>query len=163
MTTSNKAQQLAVVLLMMVLAFYVQELPASNVLQTTIPEWPYILTLYFAVSSRYFFGVISAFTVGVIQDVFIGVPTIGLHAAIYVLSAFFMLNIRLRFRHMNITTQSLLIGTLVALKTVIIMFYESLLYSPPVHFWVLLSIPLSMLIWPLLHMFFTFFTQKHSD
>lgn len=102
MIATNKTQQLLVILLMMALAFYLQELPTSNVLQKSLPELPFILTLYFSVSSRFFFGVISAFVVGIIQDVFLGVPTIGLHAAIYVLAAFTMITIRLRFKHMSI-------------------------------------------------------------
>lgn len=159
--THNKTQQLVVILLLITIFFYFQELPASNVLQNALPEYPYILTLYFSVSSRYFFGVFSAFIVGIFQDVFLGVQTIGLHAAIYVLSAYVMLTIRLRFRHMSIFSQSLFIGMMVALKVTILILYETILYSPPVHFWVFLSVPLSMLIWPLVHMFFSFFAAKY--
>lgn len=162
MPSTSKAQQLVIILLLMAMAFYTQELPGSNVLQKILPEWPYILTLYFSVSSRYFFGVISAFITGVIQDVFIGVPTMGLHAGIFVIAAFVMLSIRLRFKHTTIFIQSLIIGLLVAFKVVVLMIYESVLFSPPVHFWAFLSVPFSMLVWPLLHMFFSFFAAKHS-
>lgn len=160
MLTNNHAQQLVSIILMMALALYVQELPSSNVLQTALPEWPLILNIYFAVSSRYFYGVISAFVVGIIQDVFLG-SIIGLHAGIYVIIAFIMLTIRLRFKHMSIFTQALLIGLLVFAKVLIVGIYETLLYSPPAHLWVILSIPLSMLLWPLVHMFFSFFAGKH--
>ncbi len=163
MTTNNKTQQLLVILLVMALAFYLQELPGSNVLQKSLPELPFILTLYFSVSSRFFFSVISAFIVGMIQDVFIGIPTIGLHAGIYVISAFIIIMIRLRFKHMNLLLQSLTIGILVALKILLVTLYETILYSPPTHYWVLLSIPLSMLAWPLLHVIFSFFSEKHES
>lgn len=162
MPTTNKSQQLVVTLLLMVFAFYMQELPTSNVLQKVLPEWPFILSLYLAVSSRYFFGVVSAFVVGVIQDVFLGIPTMGLHAAIYVLCAFFLISTRLRFKYLSIFFQSLIIGVLVAFKVLVLMLYETILYSPPTHLWVLLSIPLSMLVWPLVHMFFAFFSETHT-
>ncbi|MGY0399373.1 MAG: rod shape-determining protein MreD [Ostreibacterium sp.] len=157
MLTIDKSQQLLIIVLLMIGAFYIQELPSSNVLQKILPEWPYILTLYFSVSKRYFFGVIFAFFIGITQDVFLGIPTIGLHAIIYVLSAYFMMTISLRFKHMSIFSQSLVIGLLVLFKMLVIMFYEALLYSPPVYFWVILSIPLSMLVWPLLYMLASLF------
>ncbi len=163
MIVSNKTQQFVVILLTMALGFYLQELPGSNVLQKSLPELPFILTLYFSASSRFFFGVISAFVVGLVQDVFVGIPTMGLHAGIYVLAAFTMITIRLRFKHSNIFTQSLIIGLLVAIKITLVIFYETILYSPPVHFWVLLSIPLSMLVWPALHVIFIFFAEKHES
>ncbi len=163
MIANNKTQQFLVILLVMALGFYIQELPSSNVLQKSLPELPFLLTLYFSVSSRFFFGVISAFVIGVIQDVFIGIPTMGLHAGIYVLCAFIIIMIRLRFKHMNIMTQSITIGAFVLLKIVLVTLYETILYSPPAHFWALLSIPLSMLIWPVLHIIFTFFAEKHES
>ncbi len=162
MAEDNRIQQFVIVLLMMAVAFYVQELPVSNVLQTVLPEWPYVLTLYFAASSRYFFGVISAFVVGLIEDVFLGVPTLGLHAGIYVLAAFILIAGRSRFRHLRLTGQSLMICLLVLMKVVMVMIYNTVLYAPPAHFWALLSVPLSMLLWPLLHVFFRFFANRHS-
>ncbi len=163
MIATNKIQQFLVILLVMALAFYVQELPSSNVLQKSLPELPFILTLYFSVSSRFFFGVISAFIVGMIQDVFIGIPTIGLHAGIYVIASFIIIMIRLRFKYMSLPLQSLTIGLLVLLKILLVTLYETILYSPPTHYWVLLSIPLTMLIWPLLHFIYTFFAEKHEN
>ncbi|PIE82607.1 MAG: rod shape-determining protein MreD [Cardiobacteriales bacterium] len=163
MIANDKTQQFLVILLVMALGFYVQELPGSNVLQKSLPELPFVLTLYFAVSSRFFFGVTSAFVVGMVQDVFIGIPTIGLHAGIYVIAAFMLIMTRLRFKHLSILMQSLSIGALVALKIVLVTLYETILYSPPAHYWVLLSIPLTMLIWPLLHLIFTFFAEKHES
>lgn len=162
MAENNRVQQLVIVILMMVLAFYLQELPSSNVLQTALPEWPYILTLYFAASSRYFFGVVCAFIVGMVEDVFLGIPTLGLHAAIYVIAAFILIAGRLRFKHMHLPGQSLMIGLLVLSKIIIIMIYKTVLYVSPAHFWALLSVPLSMLLWPVLHIFFRFFTNRHS-
>lgn len=162
MAEHNRVQQFVIVILMMALAFYVQELPISNVLQTALPEWPFVLTLYFATSSRYFFGVISAFVVGIIEDVFLGVPTLGLHAAIYVVVAFILIAGRLRFKHMRLSSQSLMIGVLVLLKVATVMIYNTVLYAMPTHFWAFLSIPLSMLLWPVLHAFFHFFASRHS-
>ena len=162
MLTVDKIRQLVVVFLLMLLAFYMQELLTSNVLQKSFPEWPYLLTLYFSVSYRYFFGVISAFLVGIIQDVFVGVPTIGLGAIIYVLASYFLISTRLRFKHMSIFLQSLSVGVLVTVKILIVMIYEAIFYSPPTHFWVLLSIPMSMLVWPLFHMFFAYFFEKYA-
>ncbi|PID67018.1 MAG: rod shape-determining protein MreD [Gammaproteobacteria bacterium] len=163
MITNDKTQQFVVIVLMMALAFYLQELPGSNVLQKALPELPFILTLYFAVSSRFFFGVISAFVVGMVQDVFIGIPTLGLHAAIYVIAAFVMIIIRLRFKHMNIFIQSFTIGVFVLVKILLVTLYETILYSPPVHLWALLSVPLSALVWPLLHLLFAFFAEKDES
>ncbi len=162
MSRTSNAQQLVVVLLLMAIAFYIQELPSSNVLQQTLPEWPFILTLYFSVSSRYFFGVASAFFVGIVQDVFLGTPTIGFHALIYVLCAFALQIMRLRFKHMSVSSQSLVIGTCVAFNACALMLYESVLYSPPTHLWIFMSVPLSMLVWPMLHMFFAFFSEVHT-
>lgn len=162
MSTNNSLQQLLGVMLMMLLAFYLQELPTSNVLQMTLPEWPFILVLYFSVSSRYFFGVLSAFIVGMIEDVFLGIPTIGLHAAIYTLAAFVMIMLRLRFRHMSVFSQSLVIGLMVLFKILIVMIYQAIFYTMPNHFWVVLSVPLSMLLWPGIHMFFAFFATQQG-
>lgn len=161
MTENSPLQQLLIILLMLVLAFYVQELPTSNVLQLSLPDWPYMLVLYFSVSTRYFFGVFSAFVVGIIQDVFLGVPTLGLHAGIYVLSAFILIAGRLRFRHLSLASQSLTIGLLVFVKIVIVMIYSSIFYSIPSHFWHFLSVPFSILLWPGIHVFFQFFASRH--
>lgn len=162
MAENNRIQQFVIIILMMTVAFYLQELPTSNVLQTALPEWPYLLTLYFAASSRYFFGVISAFVIGIIEDVFLGIPTMGLHAVIYVLAAFILIAGRLRFKHMRLPGQSSVIGLLVLAKVLIVMVYNAVLYVAPAHFWALLSVPLSMLLWPLLHLFFHFFASRHS-
>lgn len=162
MTQNNPAQQFAIILVMMLLAFYVQELPTSHILQMILPEWPFILTLYFATSTRYFFGVISAFIVGLIEDAFLDVPTLGLHAGIYVLAAFILVAGRLRFKHMTIPMQSLTIGMLVLMKFIIVTIYSAVFYSMPSHFWALLSIPISMLLWPGVYLFFRFFSDRHS-
>lgn len=158
MSTTNPLQQGISIILVMLLAFYIQELPTSNALQMTLPEWPFVLMLYFSVSSRYFFGMISAFLIGLVQDVFLGVPTLGLHAAIYVLAAFIIMSMRMRFRHMSIFSQSVVVGLLVLLKIILIMVYEAVFYAMPNHFWSVLSIPLSMLLWPAVHLFFSFFS-----
>lgn len=155
-------QQLLVVVIVMTVMFFIQEIPESNVLQTALPEWPYIMTLFFAVSTRYFFGVTAAFVVGLIEDVFLGVPTIGLHAIIYTLSAFTIISIRYHFRQHSVVVQSLIIGVLVAVKVVFLMIYSSVVYNSPAYFWVLLSIPASMLTWPLVYVFFSFFTFQHD-
>lgn len=162
MALSNLLQQCLVVIIMMLLGFYLQELPGSNVLQTLLPEWPFILTLYFSVSSRYFFGLISAFIVGVLEDVFLVSPLLGIHSLIYVVAAFTLIATRLRFKHLSVFSQSMVVGALVLFKIAVLMVYNSVLYSPPSHFWLLLSVPLSMLIWPLLHVFFAFFASKHD-
>lgn len=161
MTNTNKAQQFLIILLMMGLAFYLQEIPTSQVIQKALPAWPFIFALYFAVSSRFFFGVISAFIVGLIQDTLLSVPTLGVHAAIYVLAAFIMISIRMRFRYFSLLTQSLIIGSLVFLKILSVMLYESLFYSPPSHLWDFLSIPSSMLLWVVLRLFFLFFSKRY--
>lgn len=160
---SNYIQQFFVVLLMMLLAFFIQELPTSNVLQMVLPEWPFIFTLYFAVSTRYFFGVTSAFVVGLIEDVFLGVPTLGLHAGIYVLGAFILIISRLNFIHMSLASQSLTIGLLVLIKILIVATYSAIIYNFPSHFWVFLSVPLSILLWPGIHLFFRFFADKNRE
>lgn len=162
MALSNLLQQCLVVIIMMLLGFYLQELPGSNVLQTLLPEWPFILTLYFSVSSRYFFGLTSAFIVGLLEDVFLVSPLLGIHSLIYVVAAFTLIATRLRFKHLSVFSQSMVVGALVLFKIAVLMVYNSVLYSPPSHFWLLLSVPLSMLIWPLLHVFFAFFASKHD-
>ncbi len=158
----NYSQQFVVVFLMMSIAFYLQELPSSNVLQMILPEWPFILTLYFAVSTRYIFGVISAFIIGLIQDVFLGIQTLGLHAGIYVLAAFVLMAGRMHFKHMSLANQSLVIGALVLMKLVLFTLYNSVFYSVSSHFWSVLSIPFSILLWPGVHLFFQFFAAKHT-
>lgn len=155
-------QQLLVILIVMTIMFFIQEIPGSNVLQTALPEWPYILTLFFAVSTRYFFGVTAAFIVGLIEDAFLGVPTMGLHAIIYALSAFAIISIRYRFRQHSIVVQSLIIGVLVTVKVLLLMIYSSVVYNFPAYFWVFLSIPASILTWPLVHVFFSFFSFQHD-
>lgn len=160
--SNNYLQQFLIIVMMMALGFYLQELPGSHVLQTLLPEWPFILTLYFAVSSRYFFGLVSAFVVGLIEDVFLSTPLLGIHALIYVLVAFILITTRLRFRHLSIFSQSLVVGALVFFKVLALMIYNSILYSPPSHFWGMLSIATTMLAWPLLHVFFGFFASKHD-
>lgn len=157
---TDSLQQLLVILLVIGATFYLQELPGSNVLQTALPEWPFILTLYFSVSSRYFFGVVSAFVVGVIEDVFLGVPTLGLHAIIYTLASFFIILIRFRFRQYSVFLQSMIIGFLVLLKVFFFLVYNSILYSFPAYYWVLLSLPASVLTWPLVHLFFAYFANR---
>ncbi len=147
---------------MMIAGFYLQELPSSNTLQNVLPEWPLILTMYFTLSNRFFFGVISAFFIGLIQDVFLGVPTLGLHAGIYTLMSFTLIVSRLYFIHLNLTAQSLFIGALVFTKICIVMIYNSIFFSTPNHFWIFLSIPFSMLLWPGIFVFFQFFAKRHS-
>lgn len=162
MGLSNYLQQLLVITIMMLLGFHLQELPSSNVLQTVLPEWPFILTLYFSVSSRYFFGLFSACIVGLIEDVFFVSPMLGIHAFIYLTAAFILIIMRLRFKHLSVFSQSLMIGSLVLFKVIVLAIYNSVLYSLPSHFWMLLSVPVSMLVWPLLHIFFTFFSSKRD-
>lgn len=157
---TDNLQQLLVIILVIGATFYLQELPGSNVLQTALPEWPFILTLYFSVSSRYFFGVFSAFTVGAIEDVFLGVPTLGLHAVMYTLASFFIILIRFRFRQYSIFLQSLIIGFLVLLKVFFFLIYNSIFYSLPAYYWMLLSLPASILTWPLVHLFFSYFANR---
>ncbi len=162
MTMTDNIQQLLAVIVIMVMGFFLQELPGSNVLQSALPEWPFLFTLYFSVSSRHFFGVFSAFLLGMIEDVFLGIPVLGLHAAIYVLAAFVMIAMRLRFKHMSMTGQSIFIGMLVLVKIVVTVVFESIWYSPSAHYWIALSIPLSILMWPMINLFFGFFFIKHS-
>ncbi len=161
-TDDTLLQQIIIVMLMMTLAFYVQELPSSNVLQIILPEWPYILTLYFAVSTRYFFGVVSAFVVGLVQDVFVGIPTLGLHAGIYVLGAASLMIGRMNFVHLSLPLQSLTIGFLVFVKITLVAIYGSIFYNMPSHFWSILSVPFSIILWPGVHVFFQFFADKHK-
>lgn len=163
MTNSNPLLEFVIVAVMTTVAFYLQEMPNSNVLQMVLPEWPYILMLYFSVSTRYYFGVISAFTVGVIQDVFLGIPTLGLHAGIYVISSFILITSRLRFKHLTLASQSMSIGLLVLFKIILVTIYSGVFYSTPTHFWSLLSVPLSVLLWPLLYLFFQFFASKRTE
>ncbi len=127
-----------------------------------LPEWPFILTLYFSVSTRYYFGVVSAFVVGLLQDVFLGTPTLGLHAAIYVLAAFAIIAGRVHFKHLSLMSQSMTIGFLVFFKIVVVTIYSAVFYSSPSHFWNLLSIPFSILLWPCTHLFFQFFADRHG-
>lgn len=162
MSTTDFLQQLLVAIVVMILSFFMQELPGSNVLQSALPEWPFLFALYFAVSSHYFFGILLAFCVGVIEDVFLGVPVLGLHAAIYVLAVFVMIASRLRFKHMSVTGQGFFVGLLVLAKVLVVMIFEGVWYSPPAHYWIALSIPMSMLAWPLINMFFGFFSVKHT-
>ncbi len=162
-THSNKAQQFLIIVLMMILAFYLQELPSSQVLQKTLPAWPFVLSLYFAVSQRFFFGVSSAFIVGLIQDTFLSIPTLGLHATLYVLAAFVIISIRMRFKYFNLLYQCLIIGSLVFFKILAVMLYESLLYSPPSHLWDFLSVPSSMIFWVVLRFFFLFFANRYQQ
>lgn len=160
MPSTSLIQQFLIIFILMSLGFYLQELPTSNVLQSILPEWPFILTLYFSVSTRYFFGLASAFFIGLIEDVFLAAPVLGINAFVYVLVSFILISTRLRFRHMSIFSQSLVVGLLVFLKVAVLMIYNSIFYSPPNHFWVLLSVPTSMLVWPLLHIFFSSFSRK---
>lgn len=155
-------EQLLIVIIVIATMFYLQELPTSNVLQTALPEWPYVLALYFSVSSRYFFGVTSAFIVGLVEDVFLGVPAIGIHALTYMLSAFVIISIRVQFKQMTILLQSLVIGAFVLSKVIIIVVYNSVFYSLPAYFWMLLSVPASVLLWPLIHAFFSFFASRYD-
>lgn len=155
-------QQMLFIIIIMTVTFFVQELPNSNVLQTALPEWPFIFTLFFAVSTRYYFSVSAAFLVGLVEDAFLGVPTMGLHAIIYTLAAFTMIIIRHRFRQCSIVLQSLIIGLLVLLKVVLFMIYNSVVYAFPAYFWVLLSVPASILAWPLVHVFFSYFSHRNA-
>ncbi len=161
MNNHNIMQQIVVITLMMFFAFYLQELPTSNGLQFVLPEWPFLLTIYFSVSSRYFFSVTSAFFIGLVQDVFLGIGTLGLHAGIYVLAAFIITTMRLYFKHSNIVMQSLIIALLVVIKIIILAIYSAIFYSIPSHYWSFLSIPLSAFAWPLVYYFFHFFASRH--
>lgn len=163
MSFDHRVQQLLVMVVMFVLAFYLQELPASNVLQTALPEWPFLLTIYFAVSSRFFFGVTSACIVGLLEDAFLAVPTLGLHAAIYVLAAFIVMSISIKFRHYLLVSQALVVAVLVFLKVLLVMIYYAILYALPVHFWALLSVPASLIAWPVILLFFNFFKNRYSE
>ncbi|PIE45470.1 MAG: rod shape-determining protein MreD [Gammaproteobacteria bacterium] len=162
MLMTNKFQQGFIVAVSLLAAFYIQELPSSNVLQLVLPEWPFLIVLYFSVSSHFFFGIVVAFGVGLIEDVFLGMPVLGLHAGIYAISAFVMLALQNRFEHINLVTQTLIIGVMVLFKLIVITLFASIWYSPSLHFWAFLSIPISMLMWPLLNLMFAFFPSRYQ-
>ncbi|PIE46695.1 MAG: rod shape-determining protein MreD [Gammaproteobacteria bacterium] len=161
MPKNNLAQQFLIVIVMMILAFYFQEIAGSQVIQKALPAWPFVLTLYFSVSSRFFFSVFSAFIVGLIQDTLMSIPTLGLHAGIYVLAAFVIIVSRMQFKYLSLMSQTLVVGALVFVKILAVMLYESFFYSPPSHLWDFLSIPFSMLFWIVLRYFFLIFSKKY--
>lgn len=127
-------------------AFFINEMPTSGVLQSLLPDWPFLVVLFFSVSERWRATVIFAFFVGLLQDQFIGTP-LGVYAFIFTLCAYIISQYRKRFRYAGMMFQTMIVGLLVLLKVILVLIVNSFMYSLPGYFWSLLSVPLSMFAW----------------
>lgn len=135
--------------LVVCVAFFVNEMPTSGVLQSLLPDWPFLVVLFFSVSERWRATVIFAFIVGLLQDQFIGTP-LGVHAFVFTLCAYIISQYRKRFRYAGMMFQTMIVGLLVLLKVILVLIVNSFMYSLPGYFWSLLSVPLSMFAWVIL-------------
>lgn len=149
-------------LFLMGCAFVIQELPNSNVLQSTLPNWPLLLVIYFSMSYQIGIAVTLAFIVGAVQDVFMGMP-IGLNAFAFTLSAFFIVRSRYKHRATSVVKQGFLVMIAVLFTVLIKLIYSSIVFSPAKYYWILLSVPTSFIAWNLIHMFFSFFSQRWGE
>lgn len=141
------------------LAFVLQELPNSNVLQSTLPNWPLLLVIYFSLSYHIGTAITIAFIIGATQDVFMGMP-IGLNASAFTLSAFFIIRSHYQNAISSALTQGLLVMLSVLFVVLVNLIYSSLVFSPAKYYWALFSIPSSFIAWSLLHMFFSFLSYR---
>ncbi len=131
---------------MSLIAFYIAELPVNNTLQVILPEWIFLLTLYFAVSQRYQVNTCVVLLIGLLQDLFIETH-LGIHGFIYVVCFFILFTIRTRFKLMAIPVQAIFVGALVFVKVGVLFLYNILLHSTPNHYWSFLSILTSITAW----------------
>ncbi|MPV86422.1 rod shape-determining protein MreD [Ostreibacterium oceani] len=159
----NKIQQIIVIALLLLIALYLQEIPSSNLVQGVLPEWPLLLVIALSASSRYRLAIAFAFVVGLFQDVFLGVPTLGLHAAIYTLIGFIMVSARNYFTNLSVLIQAVFVAIVVLIKVFVVSLYYAILFSGPTHFWTLLSVPFSLIAWPLVQLAVTFFLSFFDE
>ncbi len=132
------------------LAFILQELPSSNVLQSTLPNWPLLLVVYLSLSHHMVPAVSLSFILGLTQDVFMGMP-LGLNAMGFTLCSFFIIRARHKDPVIGALKQSFLVMWSALFVVALNLAYSSILFTPAKHYWALLSVPSSFIAWSLIH------------
>jgi rod shape-determining protein MreD len=144
-----KANNRWVIVLSLVFAATLAVFPLPTWLARWRPDWVALVLIYWVIALPHRFGMLAAFSMGIVMDVLEG-TVLGLHAGIFTILAWFGLTLYQRIRMFTPIQQSLTLLMLIGLGQALLFWIFTALGKPKADSLAfVITAVISAVIWPL--------------
>ncbi len=125
------------------------------------PDWIYLFIIYWILAAPGLYSLLAIWLIGLLADATLG-AVLGLNGLVYVIISFIILRSYKSLRYFTILQQSIIVFLLLAIKTTIIIWIDSLLNMDAYTFALYWSCFISALSWPIIFYSLRYIRRKYN-
>lgn len=140
------------IVLSFLIALFLTILPMPSWLHWFYPQWIVLVLIYWTLAFPDFFGIFTAWLIGIFLDILYNTP-LGEHALALVVVSYFLLKFYTRINFFPLWQKTIIVFLLLLTYQFLFLFFEYTMGKPVVIWMYLLSTLISAIFWPYLAIF----------